>query len=145
VNGNFFTPANWTHFTYFGPVNDFLKTYQFTNGLLSTLPVAQSTNTFPYPGATPTVSSNGSTNGIVWALDNSKYAGGTPTGTVNTQGPAVLHAYNANNIAQQLYNSAQKGTRDTAGTAIKFTVPTVANGRVYVGGAGKVTVYGFLP
>jgi hypothetical protein len=145
VNGNFFTPANWTHFTYFGPVNDSLKTYQFTNGVLSTLPVAQSTNTFPYPGATPTVSANSSTNGIVWAIDNSKYAGGTPTGAVNTQGPAVLHAYNANNIAQELYNSAQKGTRDTAGTAIKFTVPTVANGRVYVGGAGKVTVYGFLP
>jgi hypothetical protein len=143
ANGNWFTPAVWQNWIYFGATNDSIKQYQFTNGLLGNAPVAQSAQKFTYPGATPTISTDG-TNGIVWVLDNSAYFGGTRDGQVNTPGPAVLHAYSADNLGKELYNSAQAGSRDTAGTAIKFTTPTVANGHVYVGGAGVLTVYGLF-
>ena len=85
------------------------------------------------------------TNAIVWTLDNSAYFGGAPNGGVNTPGPAVLHAYRADNLGNELYNSTQAGSRDAGPTAIKFTSPTIANGHVYVGGAGTLTVYGLLP
>ena len=86
------------------------------------------------------------TNGIVWALDNSQYGPPTPNGS----GPAVLYAYDATNLANELWNSSQ-GTGNAAGNAVKFTVPTIANGKVYVatrgnsttnGGVGELDVYG---
>jgi hypothetical protein len=90
------------------------------------------------------ISTNG-TEAIVWALDNSAYFGGKPNGGVNTPGPAVLRAYRADDLSTELYNSSQAGSHDTGATAIKFTAPTIANGHVYVGGAGSVTAYGLLP
>jgi hypothetical protein len=89
------------------------------------------------------ISTNGSSS-VVWALDLHAYVGGTPDGTINTSGPAVLHAYDGSTLTE-LYNSTQAGTRDTAGKALKFTSPTVANGHVYVGGANQLTVYSLLP
>lgn len=144
TNGLFATPAAWNKLIYFGEVNEPLELFTFSNGLLSTAPTAQTTEVFAYPGTSPMVSNNGTGNGIVWTLDLSHYVGGTPSGGVNTAGPAVLHAYNATNL-QELYNSSQAGTRDTAGNALKFTSPTIANGRVYVGTATRLDVYGFLP
>jgi hypothetical protein len=144
TNGNWFTPAAWHNWIYFGAANDTLRQYQFAAGLLPATPSSQSPQTFAYPGTNPMISTNG-TDAIVWALDNSAYYGGQPNGGVNTPGPAVLHAYDASNLASELYNSSQAGSRDTTGTAIKFTAPTVANGHVYVGGAGTLTVYGLLP
>jgi hypothetical protein len=145
-NGVFSTPAGWNGWVYFGAVNDPIEAFKFSNGLLPTTADFRSSETYKYPGATPMVSAHANSNGIVWALDNSKYVGGTPSGKVNTPGPAVLHAYNANNISQELYNSAQAANgRDTGGTAVKYTVPTIANGHVYIGGGSSVTVYGVLP
>jgi hypothetical protein len=83
-------------------------------------------------GATPVVSSSDISNGIVWAIQADQAA---------TGGAAVLHALDAN-TAVELYNSSQAGSRDTAGPAVKFTVPTVVNGKVYVGTANQVDVYG---
>jgi hypothetical protein len=144
TNGLFATPAAWNNLIYFGEVNEPLELFTFSSGLLSTAPTAASSHVFAYPGTSPMISNNGSGNAIVWTLDLSHYAGGTPEGGVNTPGPAVLHAYNATNL-QETYNSGQAGTRDKAGNALKFTSPTIANGRVYVGTAGELDVYGFLP
>jgi outer membrane protein assembly factor BamB len=99
-----------------------------------------SSHSFGGKGATPSVSaSSGSANGIVWALDNSAY--GTPC---CSNGPAVLHAYDATNVGTELWNSTQ-GSGNAAGNAVKFTVPTVANGKVYVGTRSELSVYGLLP
>jgi hypothetical protein len=145
INGNWFTPANWNGYVYFGGMNESVMAFKFTNGLLPSSPSSQTTKVFGYPGPTATVSSSGTSNGIVWVLDNSKFIGGDLVGGVNTPGPATLHAYRADDLSVELYNSNQASTRDTAGTAIKFTVPTVANGHVYVGGAKQLTVYGIAP
>lgn len=144
TNGLFATPAVWNSRLYLGEINEPLGLFTFSNGLLSSAPTAQSATVFPYPGTSPMVSNNGTGNGIVWTLDLHAYAGGTPGGGVNASGPAVLHAYDATNV-NELYNSAQEGARDTAGKALKFTSPTVANGRVYVGTANALDVYGLLP
>jgi hypothetical protein len=85
-------------------------------------------------GSNFTISANGDENGIVWAIDYTAF------GT----GPAVLYAFDAANVANELYDSTQAGTRDRAAVAVKFTAPTVANGNVYIGGRNAVTVYGLL-
>jgi hypothetical protein len=143
TGGIFGTPAVFNSALYIGGINDTLKMFIFSRGLLSTAPTAQSVTTYRFPGTTPMVSGNGTANGIVWALQNDAFVGGTG-GSANQSGPTILHAYNAANL-QELYNSTQAGTRDQAGTAIKFTVPTVANGRVYVGTANQLDVFGLLP
>ncbi len=140
INGLFSTPAAIGTSIYIGEVGEPLKLFTFSRGLLSTVPAAETPNSFAFPGTTPMVSLNGSSGGVVWALDLAHYIGNNNP----NPGPAVLHAYNASNL-QEIYNSAQAGTRDTAGVAIKFTVPTIANGRVYVGTANQLDVYGFLP
>jgi hypothetical protein len=143
TNGLFATPAALGSSIYIGEVNEPLGLFRFASGLLSTAPAAQTSTVFLYPGTSPMISTNGSSS-IVWALDLHAYAGGTPDGTINTPGPAVLHAYDGSTL-KELYNSAQAGTRDRAGNALKFTSPTVANGHVYVGTANQLDVYGLLP
>jgi hypothetical protein len=143
TNGLFATPAALGSSIYFGEVNEPLGRFVFSNGLLSSAPAAQTSTTFLYPGTSPMISTNGSSS-IVWTLDLHAYVGGTPNGGVNTPGPAVLHAYDGATL-QELYNSTEAGTRDQAGNALKFTSPTIANGHVYVGTAGQLTVYGLLP
>jgi hypothetical protein len=143
TNGLFATPAAWKNFLYVGEVNEPLHLFTFSSGLLSTAPTASTANTFLYPGTSPMLSTNG-TSAIIWALDLHAYVGGTPEGAVNTAGPAVLHAYSATDL-HELYNSSQAGSRDTAGKALKFTSPTIANGHVYVGAAGELDVYSVLP
>ena len=86
-------------------------------------------------GATVSVSSNGSNNGIVWEIDNTNH---------RTSGPAILRAYDASNVSTELYDSTQAGSRDTAGLALKFTVPTIAAGKVFVGTSNELDIYGLL-
>jgi chitodextrinase len=156
----FSTPAFWNNRMYYFGVN-FGSTrtgvaYDFntSTGLFNTAPSSQTASGLRFPGATPSVSSSGSTNGIVWALDTNPYC--TPQSSAC--GPAVLHAYDANNLGTELWNSTQ-GSGNAAGFAVKFTVPTVANGKVYVGSRGnntgdvdgststpgQIDVYGLLP
>ena len=132
-------PAYLNKTIYYLGANDKLKAFSITGARLSTVPIAQGSTTFGYPGATPSISANGTNNGIVWVVQTDAYS---------SSGPATLHAYNAANVGAELYNSNQAGSRDVAGSAVKFTVPTVANGKVYVGGQYSLSVYGtgtFLP
>jgi hypothetical protein len=133
-HGVYSTPSYWQGYLYFWCPNDVLRIFQMAKGLVSTSPIATGTAVFGSPGATTEISASGASNGIVWAVQ----ADGYPTGA-----PAVLHALNPT-TAVELYNSTQAGTRDTAGPAIKFTPPTIANGKVYVPTASELDVYGLL-
>ncbi len=137
LNAIFSTPAFWQNTLYIAPVTDHLKAYTLATGTFATAPSSQSTGTFGFPGASPSVSSQGTTNGIVWGIE---IVFTSPT----VPGPAVLHAYDAKNLATELWNS-RIATADQAGPSVKFTVPTVANGKVYIGTATELTVYGLSP
>jgi hypothetical protein len=127
----FSSPAWFSNTLYYGPSGQPLKAFPFTSGLFSVSPSSQSQASFGYPGATPSISANGSANGIVWAAENSTLA--------------VLHAYNAANLANELYNSNQaSGSRDQFGDGNKYITPTVVNGKVYVGTTTGVGVFGLL-
>jgi hypothetical protein len=137
-NGFWSSPAYWNNSVYYAGAAGTLSRYTLTGGLLSATPVSQSPTTFAYPGATPSISANGSTNGIVWLIQDS---GGLPKGGP----PAVLRAYVAANVAKPLYGSGQAGTRDVPGPGTKFSVPTVINGKVYIGTQTELDIYGLLP
>jgi hypothetical protein len=134
--GIFATGAFWNNNFYIAGIYGPLSSYSFngSTNLFNTANPSQSSSSYGFPGATPSVSSTGSSNGIVWALDNSNYCTPQSPGC----GPAVLHAYNATALSTELWNSSMIGT-DAAGNAVKFTVPTVANGKVYVGTRGNNT------
>jgi len=138
-NNIFSTPVYWNGFVYYHPNADVLHAFSWSNGLLSQQPVSSGTIVYQMHGATASLSANNTSNGIIWDIDNSNY-NGTGTGS----GPCVLHAYDATNVATELYNSSQAGSRDTAGAALKFTVPTITGGRVFVPTANELDVYGLL-
>lgn len=125
-------PARFGNSVYFGPQGNNLMQFKFSQAKLATTPASKSSVTFPYPGTTPSVSANGGKNGIVWAI-------------AHTDPNDVLHAYNATNLAKELYNSNQaSGGRDQFGTASHFGTPMIVNGKVYVGTTTNVTVFGLL-
>jgi hypothetical protein len=132
----FGTPAYFQSNVYFFAVNDSLKAFPLSSGHLGTSPTSQSTTHFGFPGATPVISANGAANAIVWALNSQDFG---------TNGPAVLYAFLASDVSTELYNSNQNPGRDNPGPAVKFTVPTVFNGKVYVGTQTQLSVFGLLP
>jgi hypothetical protein len=138
--GNFSAPVYFNGYVYFAAVNDSLKAFQLSNGLLSTAPTSQSAAIYPVRGGSFAVSANGNTNGILWAVQNN---GGDPNN--DTAAPGVLFAYEATNLANELYDSSQAGGRDTMDYAVKFSIPLVANGKVFVSGQTQLIAYGLLP
>jgi hypothetical protein len=131
IGGVWSMPAYFNNTVYYGAVSDTLKAFPITNARLATTASFKSANSFPYPGTTPSISANGITNGIVWAVENSS--------------PAVLHAYDATSLAE-LYNSNQAASsRDHFGNGNKFITPMVVNGKVYIGTPSAVAVFGLLP
>lgn len=122
-------PAYFNNTIYYDGVSDSLKAFPITNAKLAITPSSTSGTNFAYPGATPSISANGSSNGIVWAVENNS--------------PGVLHAYDATNLGNELYNSNQAGTRDQF-IDNKFITPMIANGKVYVGTPTGVIVFGLL-
>jgi hypothetical protein len=152
-NAIFATAAFWNNSLYIAGIGGPLKAFSFdmTKGQFNTAASSQSGSVnFGFPGATPSVSSSGTTNGIVWALDAHAYC----TQQAQSCGSAVLYGFDARNLSSPLWNSG-----NSAGNAVKFTVPTIANGKVYVGTrgnnqggdasstsvAGELDVYGLLP
>jgi hypothetical protein len=134
--GYWSSPAYWNGNIYYWGRLDFLSQYRLTKGLLSKSPLSQSPETAPF-GCTPSVSANGTSNAIVWAIDNDPAKFPVP--------PAILRAYDATNVSTELYNSTQAGKRDLGGPGVALSVPTVINGRVYVGTRTELDVYGLLP
>jgi len=130
--GEWATGAYFNGSVYYGPVGNNLMQFQFSKARLSPSPHSKSAASFPYPGTTPSVSANGLSNAIVWAIEHSD-----PND--------VLHAYDATNLANELYNSSEAGNqRDQFGTASHFGTPMIVNGKVYVGTTTNVTVFGLL-
>ncbi|SAL44993.1 PQQ enzyme repeat protein [Caballeronia peredens] len=126
----FSAPAYYNSTVYVGPAGDHLKALPVTNAVFATTASSQSAQTWSFPGVAPVISANGSANGIVWAAENGAIA--------------VLHAYDAGNLANELYNSSQSGTRDQFGPGNKFISPMIANGKVYVGTKTGVAVFGLF-
>jgi len=123
-------PAYFNGTLYYGSVGNPLTAFPFQNALLAGS-ASQTSVSFGYPGTTPSISANGNANGIVWAAENSS--------------PAVLHAFDATDLANELYNSSQAANgRDRFGDGNKFITPTIANGQVYVGTTAGVGVFGLL-
>jgi hypothetical protein len=144
VGGMFSTAAYWQgtvpnvglqNMVYTIGVNDQPKMFVLSNGLIQTPPASTAVNTVGFPGASPVISANGTTGGILWAIDSSAWS---------SAGPAVLHAFDATNLQNELYHSNQYPA-DNPGPAVKFTVPTVANGSVYVGTQTQLAVFGLFP
>jgi hypothetical protein len=135
-SGIFDTPAFFNNTMYIAPIGGTMFAFPFNPGsnTFTTTFSSRSTVTFKFPGTTPSVSASGSSNGLVWALDVSQYCTGRAPGC----GPAILHALDATDLSSEAWNSAQV-TTDAAGNAVKFTVPTIANGKVYVGTRGNNT------
>jgi hypothetical protein len=153
------TPAFWENNLYFAGAGDVLKQFSFAGGQFNTTAASQSSQGFGFPDVTPSVSSQGTSNGIVWGIDAGLYGYASPnSGNPNSgycfampvpsacTGPAILHAYDATNLATEYWNSAQAASnRDQAGNAVKFVPPTIANGKVYVSTRTEVDIYGLLP
>ena len=136
--GIFSTPAYWQGSLYVIGIDDVLKQYSISNASIAFS--RQAADTFAFPGASPAVSSAGGSNGIVWAVNTSK--NGTPN-PGDASAPAVLFAYDATTLTK-LYSGPESGA-GAAGNAVKFVVPTVASGKVYVGTQSELSVFGLTP
>jgi hypothetical protein len=136
--GMWSSPAWWNNFVYVGGSGSPIQAFSLnpSTGLLSRTPTSKTVAAYGYPGTTVSISSNGTANGIVWALNNSTYK--------STTLPGNLNAYDATNLGRQLYSSKTKGTRDSPGAPVKFQVPTIVNGKVYVMTQKNLVVYGLL-
>jgi hypothetical protein len=130
AGGEFAKPSYFNGTVYYGAVGDSIKAFPIVSGKLATTPASMTSIQFPYPGATPAISASATSNGILWAVEN--------------RTTAVLHAYDATNLANELYNSNQAtGNRDQF-TGNKFITPMIANGKVFVGTLNSVAVFGLL-
>jgi hypothetical protein len=124
-------PAYFNGTVYFGGVSDTIKAFPFTNARLATTPSSHSSETYAYPGATPSISANGTSNGIVWAVENSG-------------GNGILHAYDATNLGNELYTSNQAANGRDSFSDNKFITPVIVNGKVYVPTTTGVAVFSLL-
>ena len=135
VHGLWSTPAYWNGHVYLWGRSDALKMFDLNSGVLSTTPTSSSTARSDFPSPSPVISSNGSQNGIIWAARTDAYS---------TGGSEILYAFDANDLTSPIYESDANALRDDAGQANKFVVPVVTNGKVYLGAAYQVDVYGLL-
>jgi Chitobiase/beta-hexosaminidase C-terminal domain len=131
----FGAPAYWSGHLFFWAAAEHLRAFPFVNGIMSSTSSSISAEYSGFPGSTPVVSANDNSNGIVWNIRSDAFA---------TQGREILYAHAASNVSTMLYSSEQDIARDNPGAAVKFVVPVVANGKVYVGAENQISVYGLL-
>jgi len=124
----FGNPAYFNQAIYFCGAGDNLKAFPISQAQMTTLPSTTTALTFAFPGCVPSISADGTVGGIVWILESR----------------GELHAYDASSLAKELYNSSQNSARDQLGGYVKFSVPTIANGRVYASTQDSLVVYGLL-
>ncbi len=134
AGGGYGAMAYWNGHVFFACSDDFLRDYAVKNGQL--ILNRYSNTRFENPGATPSISANGKKDAIVWAIATKTWNG--------AERPAILFAFDANNVEKPIYASEQNGSRDRAGMTTRFVIPVIANGRVYFGARGEVEVYGLL-
>jgi hypothetical protein len=134
--GIYSTAAWWNGNVYLAGVDGKLAQWHLRKGLFGDSPTHESLTTYNYPGATPAISANGNSDGIVWTI--------AQDGRVKGGRPAVLHADAADDVSKALYDSNEAGTRDRPGAGVKFTVPTIADGRVFIGTQTELDIYGEL-
>jgi len=166
-SGFYGTPAFWQNNLYLagsldGGSGDYLKAFSFdpSTGQFNSSWTSESAHYYNFPGASPSISSQGTSNGILWAIDESAYGYANQNSSAGSQacfsnnqtppaacfGPAILYAYDATNLTLELWDSSQApNNRDQAGNAVKFVPPTIANGKVYVSTRTEIDVYGLLP
>ncbi|MGH9558274.1 MAG: hypothetical protein ACRD30_03475 [Bryobacteraceae bacterium] len=123
----FGNPAYFNRTVYFCTVGDGVRAFPISNAHLGS-PTVSNAITYSYPGCVPTISANGTQNGILWSLDSSN----------------TLRAYDASNVLNELYDSDQNPMRDSLDSYVKFSVPTVANGKVYAGTQDSLAAFGLL-
>jgi hypothetical protein len=129
------TPAYWNGNVYLWAENNVPMLFKLNDGVLGSEPVSMSSITSAFPDPSFSISSNGTENGIAWAVRSDQF---------NTHGPAVLYAWDANDLTSTIYESDTNAKRDAAGAANKFSIPVVTNGKVYVAANGEVDVYGLF-
>ena len=135
TGGLWSTPAYWNGNVYMWGSGDVPKMFTMNSGVLDGTPSSKASVTSAFPGANFTISSNGTQDGIAWAVRTDMYT---------THGAGILYAWNANSLADELYESDTNNARDTAGGAMKFEIPVVTNGKVYLAGSHLLDVYGLL-
>ena len=135
IQGLWSTPAYWNGNVYIWAATDVAKAFKLNDGVLGSEPFSQASVTSEFPGASFTISSNGTQDGIAWAVRSDQ---------VKTNGPNVLYAWDANDLTNTIYESDTNPQRDAGGIANRFTIPVVTNGKVYVSGNKQVAVYGLL-
>ena len=141
VTGVWASPAFWHDRVYYQGSSDVLKAFQLANAVLSydgTDPHSHSNTVIPFPGAQPTITANGLSDGIAWVVDTHL------RGERSDLGPAEVHAYDALDLSHELWDSNGTGLRDQAGNAVKFVVPTITNGHLYLGTQFQLNVYGLF-
>lgn len=132
IGGVWGAPAYFNNLIFYQGVGQVMKAFRIANGVITTTPVSQSTKSFGGVGYTPSISADGTNNALAWVIQTDS-------------SPAVLHAYNATNLAQELYNSSQNLARDNPGAPVKYAAPVVVNGKVYVRGQEALAIFGLLP
>ena len=135
-HGAFGAMAYWNQNVFFAGSETRLQDYALDRGQLKLK--ASGPTKFLDSGATPAVSANGSKDGVVWAVSSKNW--NEPPGK-----PAVLYAYEAADVGRQIYSTEQNSQRDRAGIALRFAIPSIVNGKVYLGAKSEVDVYGLLP
>jgi hypothetical protein len=135
IGGVWGMPAYWNSRIYTGGSGDVLRVFSVRDGRVDATPASMAKTNCQYPGCGLSVSADGNSNGILWALQ---------AGECASSEAAVLQAFSAVDLGTELYSSDQHGKRDDLGCGSRFAIPTVGDGRVFVGGSRQWSVFGLI-